>query len=96
MFLFAQSFLLLQRVKQIYTLVHIILIFDSINCIIGVNILFVSVFAIINSDIQTKLGNSKILVFGILNASIFVSGNIGGMIFYNLNITLSRINMFQL
>ena len=94
-FLFPLSFLPLQRVQQTYTFIHIILIFGSIYFIIGTDILFLSVFAI-DPDIQTKLGNPNVWIFGILNASLFLGSNIGGIIFYNLNIDLSRIDLFQL
>ncbi|KAK5961249.1 uncharacterized protein PWA37_001781 [Arxiozyma heterogenica] len=92
--LFPLTFLPVQRVQPTYKFVYIILIFASIYFIIGTEIVFISVFAI-DSEIQTKLGSPNIWIFGLLNASLFLGSNISGIIFYNLNKNISRVDLFQ-
>lgn len=92
--LFPLTFLPLQRIQPTYKFVYIISIFASIYFIIGTDIVFISVFAI-DYEIQTKLGNPNIWIFGLLNASLFLGSNISGIIFYNLNKNISRVELFQ-
>lgn len=85
----------LQKINPTFNIALIAVIFCSTHLIVSTEIISLSVFAN-DSEIQEKFGNPNSWQFGAINASLFIGSLFGELIFHRWNLTLCRVEVFQL